>query len=486
MIPELVVKLRPVTFATLTAVPGLAASRMTGLHDLMLREGLTLRPIRPRKHVMALATLFAAKPGTPPATRLERYWTVRAERGRLEGLRGQIGALPEVEAAFIAPAPEVMQLSVVPAAAPVAATPDFTARQGYLDPAPGGIDAVYAHNLPGGRGQGVRIIDVEGDWVLDHEDLRGRTVATLTLGADPAADWQGAHDTFLQHGTAVLGEMIGADNNFGVLGIAPDAEAGVVSHMHAEQGGQASGPATAIANAADLLRAGDVMLLEMHMPGPRYSFTPRIDQLGYVAVEWWEHIFDAIKDATDAGIIVVQASGNGREDLDDPLYNTNSAGFSAAWRNPFGRQADAEADSGAVLVGAGAPPSGNFGPDRSRLDFSNHGATLDAQGWGREVASTGYGDLQSDPDQRRWYTAEFAGTSSASPIVAGALACVQGVLRARNLPPLTPAEARGLLRNTGTAQQWPAGGQAGTERIGNRPDLQALIKAALARKVPAA
>ena len=73
-----------------------------------------------------------------------------------------------------------------------------------------------------------------------------------------------------------------------------------------------------------------------------------------------------------------------------PLYSTPAQGFPSTWSNPFNR---VNPDCGAVIVGAGAPPPGthgrNHGVDRSRLDFSNFGALIDAQGWGREVTSTG-------------------------------------------------------------------------------------------------
>src|SRR5207247_4027415 len=127
--------------------------------------------------------------------------------------------------------------------------------------------------------------------------------------------------------------------------------------------------------------------------------------------------------------------------------------FPASWRNPFRRN---PIDAGAILVGAGAPPPGthghNHGPDRSRLSFSNYGAAIDVQGWGREVTSCGYGDLQGGPDQDFWYTDQFGGTSSASPIVVGALGCLQGILRKKNLPPLPPERARQLLRDTASPQ----------------------------------
>jgi len=44
-------------------------------------------------------------------------------------------------------------------------------RQGYLDPAPDGIDARYAWRVPGGTGRGVTVVDLERGFNLDHEDL---------------------------------------------------------------------------------------------------------------------------------------------------------------------------------------------------------------------------------------------------------------------------------------------------------------------------
>src|SRR3546814_15193283 len=43
-------------------------------------------------------------------------------------------------------------------------TANFTARQGYLNAAPGGIDALYAATVPGGRGSGIGILEIEAAW----------------------------------------------------------------------------------------------------------------------------------------------------------------------------------------------------------------------------------------------------------------------------------------------------------------------------------
>jgi hypothetical protein len=107
---------------------------------------------------------------------------------------------------------------------------------------------------------------------------------------------------------------------------------------------------------------------------------------------------------------------------------------------------------------------------------------VDAQGWGREVTTTGYGNLQGGTNEDVWYTDTFSGTSSASPIVVGALAAVQGMLQAAGRPLMTPASARRCLRSTGSPQQ-DAPGRPLTQRIGNRPDIPALYRCAGGIKV---
>jgi len=352
--------------------------------------------------------------------------------------------------------------AVLPTASPPASrTPDLTGRQGYLEAAPVGVDARYAWTLPGGHGEDVRIIDIEGAWNFMHEDLLGNQGGVIGGTQDEGLEWR-------DHGTAVSG-VFGADlNDFGVTGIAPAANERAISY----RGSNGWGTGTAIAQAATALRPGDIILIELQRPGPMWT---GLGDHGMIPLEWWPDDFDAIRYATGRGIIVVEAAGNGYQDLDDPIYAQPLPEFPKDWVNPFDR---ARADSGAILVGAGAPPEGthesDWGPDRSRLDFSNFGAAIDAQGWGRAVTTCGYGDLQYGPNENQWYTDEFAGTSSASPIVVGAIACLQGVTRARGLAPFGPADIRRLLRATGSPQQ-DAQGRPATQRIGNRPDLRQLI-----------
>lgn len=146
-------------------------------------------------------------------------------------------------------------------------------------------------------------------------------------------------------------------------------------------------------------------------------------------------------------------------------------------------------DSGAIIVGAGVPPTNHvdfdgfggmfppytsLGVPRSRLYFSNYGKIVNVQGWGWHVATLGYGDAQGGAENT-WYTLRFAGTSSASPIVAGAAACLQGRAKAKNGAPLTPEKVRQILMNTGTPQEAGPGVPL-TQNIGPLPNLPAAIK----------
>lgn len=413
----------------------------------------------------------AASASVPGAPDLSVFYTVDAPDAELDALARRLAAADGVAAAYVKPPAEPPLAPPVDhrvAAAPQGgdtppATRSFVDRQFYLEAAPGGVDARYAWGRTGGRGAGVRVIDVEGAWRFSHEDLTANQGGVVGGTESTDLGWR-------NHGTAVVGVIGGDDNAYGVTGISPDANTRAISIFGA---GQSS--SKAIRDAADRLGPGDLLLIELHRPGPRNNFVLRPDQDGYIAVEWWEDDFAAIAYATAKGVIVVEAAGNGDEDFDDPIYAVRPPGFPASWTNPFNR---GNRDSGAVLVGAGAPPPGthgaDHGPDRSRLGFSNYGASVDVQGIGREVTTTGYGDLQGGPNEDLWYTDVFSGTSSSSPIVVGVLACAQGALAAAARPLLTPATARQLLRTTGSPQQ-DAPGRPATQRIGNRPDLKAMF-----------
>jgi hypothetical protein len=263
----------------------------------------------------------------------------------------------------------------------------------------------------------------------------------------------------------MLGLVRATRNTFGVTGIAPASQVQLVATF-------GLGTAAAIHAAADALPAGGIILIEFQRPGPGST---GLGSAGFIPLEWWPEDFAAMAYATSKNVIVVEPAGNGSVSLDDPIYNTPAPGFPATWRNPFNAS---NPDPGAVMVGAGAPPSGKHGTDRSRLSYSNYGARVNVQGWGEEIASTGYGDLFG-ADEDHYYTAAFRGTSGAAAMVAGAIALLQGVeVAGGKRTALTPPLVRQLLSNQTTSPQQDGGSTAPvTQHIGPRPDLGALIAA---------
>ncbi|MBV7255595.1 S8 family serine peptidase [Pacificimonas sp. WHA3] len=467
---ELIVMMREETDFRASAgrFESLAGDNINDIEKALKKHGAEMHPLfGPTEERVQTEMMESAEANETEMLDGSHFYKVAAPEGKMEALQEDLMGHELVEAAYIKPpseppeAPEgINEMIAAPDEAPPA-SPNFTSRQIYLNAPSAGINTPWAWGRPGGRGRNVRIIDIEGAWRFTHEDLRGNQGGVVGGTQSTDIRWR-------NHGTAVLGVYSGDRNGFGVTGIVPDARASAVSIF----GGP--GSAGAINIAASRLRRGDIMLLELHRPGPRHNFQNRNDQKGYIAIEWWPDDFTAIRNAVNRGILVVEAAGNGAENLDDSIYQTAATGFPASWSNSFRRS---NRDSGAIVVGAGAPPPGthgrNHGPDRSRLDFSNYGRLVDAQGWGREVTTCGYGDRQGGSNEDLWYTDIFSGTSSASPIVVGACASIQGMVRARGRTPVTPARMRSCLRRTGSVQN-DAPGRPRSQRIGRRPDIRAL------------
>ncbi len=375
------------------------------------------------------------------ATDMRDQWFVRDVRqDQVERELDRLAADPDVEEAYLEPMYSLPTAGAGGAdpSCPIT-TPSYTEHQGYLDPAPGGIDAPAAWRT-NTRGHGVQFADLEGGWNVAHEDLPGDRIEHVWGTPIPDPSWRA-------HGTAVLGEVVGRDNGKGVVGIAPD-----VDRIYTSSIGDSS-VADALDAAAAKLHAGDVLLIELQGTGPRGRYVP---------MEYWDDNYEVIKAATSRGVVVIEAAGNGDENL----------GL-AVFKGKFDR---AVRDSGAILVGAGGPPRTGF-RDREKLDFSNYGSRVDVQGWGRMVATLDYGDLQSCKGAERTftdrhYTGTFSGTSSASPIVAGAAILVESYVRQHTGAAMAPEQVRQLLRDTGTPQAGDL-----KKQIGPRPDLARAFEA---------
>ena len=372
----------------------------------------------------------------PPLHSLSSYWRidVREQAERMDDILKRLNGLYEIEYAY-------REFAVTDPLVN-AADDTYASDQDYLDAAPTGVDARWAWLQPDSEGAGVGIIDLEQGWFPNHEDLVGKS-PTLIYGdnRDGVGTYKG------NHGTAVLGEIVGIDNSLGVVGIAPGVTSvRMVSHFDAGTN-TALHVADAILAAIPNMNVGDILLLEVQR-----SFKPtEIDDVD----------FDAVRLASALGIIVIEAAGNGNTDLDaytdasgDNVLNRTSADFR---------------ESGAIMVGAceSALP-------HDRWSSSNFGSRIDCFGWGENVVTCGYGDLDNGGgDDDRTYTDTFGGTSGASPMIVGCAAILQGKYETSTGTRLSPGQMRVLLGNpiTGTPQ---GPGRAGN--IGVMPDLRDIIQ----------
>lgn len=368
------------------------------------------------------------------------FFFVHTQKPRAKSAAALLNALRRsalVEAAYFQPIP----LDAADIAPPT--TIDVTPQQGYFRPSPTGVDVDFARRFAGGRGEGVRIVDIEGGWHLGHEDLPPASFgAGINLGLFDGA-----------HGTAVLGELVAQENGFGAVGVVPSSSFGWSSFTNIDLlmpwRTYFYSVGNALLAAGHFLGFGDIALIEQHFPNPFAGAEPapcNASQFGYVAVETMPYEHAAILLMTAAGVVVVEAAGNGQ--------------VMVSPASPV--------DSGAIVVGA----SNN---DLTPACFTNFGPRVNVHAWGGSIGSLGYGDdpsLQANGnDALQFYTRSFGGTSGASPIVVGAAALVQSTRAARGLDRLTSVQMRTLLAATGTAQV----ATTLSRTIGPLPNLAAAI-----------
>ena len=295
-------------------------------------------------------------------------------------------------------------------------TSNYEANQGYLETNPG-LNVRYAwdNNI---TGAGVRIRDVEYGLNINHEDLDHQN-ASITPNNTINS---GATEAYTEHGTAVGGIVYANKGTYGISGIAHGADDYILFPEWTEETGY--NRTLAVSNAIASSISGDIIIYEMQTGGQNGDFVP---------AEYSQSIWDLTKAATDAGIIIVAAAGNGNENLDDAFYDAYNA----------------RGDSGAIIVGAGSSTLSH-----SPLGFSTYGNRVNVHAWGQNVWSTGKygGSILVDNDFNQSYYQSFSGTSSATAVMGGFTAVVQSYYLDQSGSYLTPSQMRNILIASGIPQ----------------------------------
>lgn len=314
-------------------------------------------------------------------------------------------------------------------------TDNFQPNQTYIGPNPG-LNMQYAWDL-NLKGEGIRVRDVEYGFNSNHEDLNevnAFIAPGMTVSSDASID-------YTEHGTPVFGIIMADDSGYGTTGLAHEVAEMILFPEWQESGYDRI---NAVNQSIESSTVGDVIIYEMQANGPASGSSD------YVPAEYNNVIWDLTKAASDAGIVIVAAAGNGNQNLDSSLFNS--------YMN--------RGNSGAILVGAGTSTMAH-----NRISYSTHGSRVDVQGWANSVFSCGYGDVfMIGGDFNQAYT-NFSGTSSATPMVAACAIVLQSYHKSLTGNYLTGPQLRTILKETGIAQ-----GTGVSGNIGPFPNMEDAVQ----------
>lgn len=239
---------------------------------------------------------------------------------------------------------------------------------------------------------------------LEHEDLEDRWADGgydfYNSDSDPSAGTNNVNGAGVSHGTMVAG-LIGAtgDNGVGVASV--NWKTKILPLQVLSDDG--SGWTDDVAAAVNYAVLQDVDVINMSLGSSGYD--PILEE--------------AVENAIESGVTVVAAAGNcGASNY---VYQGCSYRGEVLYPGAFSN-----------VIAVGATDSNN-----KRADFSSYGSSVD-------VVAPGYGAIRStmwaNTNRTSSYNSVLAGTSFASPVVAGVIA-----LKVGQDPTLSPAELRNQL-----------------------------------------
>lgn len=305
------------------------------------------------------------------------------------------------------------------------------------------IDAVAAWEA-GYKGAGARVAVLDTGFDLDHFDLEPNINLALSANFVPGETLQYALPDPYSHGTHVSGIVAAAQNNFGVIGVAPEAELVLVKVLSDGGSGAWEWVIAGILHAANV--DADVINMSLGASIPRRGFTDSSGE--WVGAQEVAALLTAIGRATtyafQQGTTVITSAGNS-------AWNLNAAAdlFVAPAMSP-----------NVIAISATAPIGWATDPNNTFLDnlasYSNYGSrviSLAAPGGdyiypGNEncnIANLVLGpcralDLVLSTGNKSWYWA--AGTSMAAPHASGVAALIVG----KNGGSMHPAQLEAALR----------------------------------------
>lgn len=209
------------------------------------------------------------------------------------------------------------------------------------------------------KGKGVKIAVLDTGIDTNHPDLKPNIHGGINFTNGNLADFEDRQG----HGTHCAGVIAGVDNEFGVIGVAPEASIYAVKVLGDDGYGS----------------------LNTIIKGIRWAIEQRVDVISLslgIAQRPPQVFHNIIKEAYRRGIVVVAAAGNENDDVCYPAVYPES-----------------------IAVGA-------INQVLSKAQFSNHGNELDISAPGVDIYSTFLNGTY----------AKMSGTSMATPLVAGAIA----------------------------------------------------------------
>lgn len=317
------------------------------------------------------------------------------------------------------------------------------------------IDAAGAWNA-GYRGAGVRVAVLDSGIDADNPDLEPNLNKALSTSFVPGEGYDIRPGRYFNHGTHVAGTIAAADNGFGTIGVAPEAELVAVKVLSEFSGsGSFGGIAAGIVYAANI--DADVINMSLGATIPHNCTFDVLDDDGNPTGETvhfpaWEcaHLLTALNRATtyahNQGSTIIVSAGNEATDMDH-----NQSDVKVPAEMAYVQSISATAPIGWALDPFNTPfdnlaSYSNFG--KTGIDFSAPGG--DTAYPGNELCVVGgilhfcfvFDLVFSTSSDGAYFWS--GGTSMAAPHVSGVAALIIG----KNGGSMAPADVVAELKRT--------------------------------------